>query len=167
MYKDMILISSLQILFLLFINVNFSPIEAHIPENAPNVVVKKMDKYNVLFLPYPKEPIKGDNTTLLNLNIVDQNGDLKNIYSSVIISNKKNGSIVSQTPFKFYVVSDISVPYMFLNEGDYIVSLLTKINGDPKYELSPIIANFDLKVRDKKTTESSDSLLDKILEYFK
>ena len=65
------------------------------------------------------------------------------------------------------MVSDISVTYMFLNEGDYIVSLLTKINGDPKFELSPIIANFDLKVRDKKTTESSDSLLDKILEYFK
>ena len=167
MYKDMILISSLQILFLLFINVNFSAIEAHIPENAPNVVVKEMDKYKVLFLPYPKEPIKGDNTTLLNLNIVDEDGDLKNIYSSVIISNKKNGSIVSQTPFKFYVVSDLSVPYMFLNEGDYIVSLLTKINGDPKFELSPIIANFDLKVRDKKTTESSDSLLDKILGYFK
>ncbi|HJS63681.1 MAG TPA: hypothetical protein VJ767_02350 [Nitrososphaeraceae archaeon] len=55
---------------------------------------------------------------------------------------------------------------MFLNEGDYIVSLLTKINGDPKYESSPIIANFDLKVRDKKT-ESSDSLLNKILGYFK
>jgi hypothetical protein len=64
------------------------------------------------------------------------------------------------------VVSDLSVPYMFLNEGDYIVYLLTKINGDPKYESSPIIANFDLKVRDKKQ-ESSDSLLDKILEYFK
>jgi len=142
-------------------------VSSHIPENAPNVVVKKMDKYKVLFLPYPKEPIKGDNTTLLNLNIVDEDGDLKNIYSSVIISNKKNGSIVSQTPFKFYVVSDLSVPYMFLNEGDYIGSLLTKINGDPKFELSPIIANFDLKVRDKKTTESSDSLLDKILGYFK
>ncbi|HET9773605.1 MAG TPA: hypothetical protein VFP25_01340, partial [Nitrososphaeraceae archaeon] len=87
-----------------------------------------------------------------NLNIVDENGDLKNIYPSVIISNKKNGSIVSQTPFKFYVVSDLSIPYMFLNEGYYVVSLLTKINGDPNYELSPIIANFDLKVRDKKTT---------------
>ncbi|MGB9168372.1 MAG: hypothetical protein WCB31_05535 [Nitrososphaeraceae archaeon] len=142
-------------------------VNSHIPENAPNVVVKKLDKYKVLFLPYPKEPIKGDNTTLLNLNIVDEDGDLKNIYSSVIISNKKNGSIVSQIPFKFYVVSDLSVPYMFLKEGDYIVSLLTKISGDPTYEVSPIIANFDLKVRDKKTTESSDSLLDKILGYFK
>ena len=164
MFKAIFLI----LLFLFVFSVsNFHMVSSHIPENAPNVVVKKMDKYKVLFLPYPKEPIKGDNTTLLNLNIVDEDGDLKNIYSSVIISNKKNGSIVSQTPFKFYVVSDLSVPYMFLNEGDYIGSLLTKINGDPKFELSPIIANFDLKVRDKKTTESSDSLLDKILGYFK
>ena len=142
-------------------------VNSHIPENASNVDLKKMDNYEVLFLPYPKEATKDDNTWLLNLKIENEGGNLKNIYSSVIISNKKNGSIVSQTPFKFYVVSDLSVPYMFLNEGDYIVSLLTKINGDPKFELSPIIANFDLKVRDKKTTESSDSLLDKILGYFK
>jgi hypothetical protein len=162
MYKDMILISSLQILFLLFINVNFSPIEAHIPENAPNVVVKKMDKYKVLFLPYPKEPIKGDNTTLLNLNIVDENGDLKNIYSSVIISNKKNSSIVFQTPFKFYTIGDISLPFSFPDNGDYIVSLLTKINGDRNYERVPIIANFDLKVR----SEDSDNFFDSILNIF-
>ena len=162
MYKDMILISSLQILFLLFINVNFSPIEAHIPENAPNVVVKKMDKYKVLFLPYPKEPIKGDNTTLLNLNIVDENGDLKNIYSSVIISNKKNSSIVFQTPFKFYTIGDISLPFSFPDNGNYIVSLLTKINGDMNYERVPIIANFDLKVR----SEDSDNFFDSILNIF-
>lgn len=162
MYKDMILISSLQILFLLFINVNFSPIEAHIPENAPNVVVKEMDKYKVLFLPYPKEPIKGDNTTLLNLNIVDENGDLKNIYSSVIISNKKNSSIVFQTPFKFYTIGDISLPFSFPDNGDYIVSLLTKINGDRNYERVPIIANFDLKVR----SEDSGNFFDSILNIF-
>src|SRR5574339_362255 len=77
MYKAMILISSLQILSLLFVNVIFYLIEAHIPENAPNVIVKKLDKYKVLFLPYPKEPIKGDNTTLLNLNILDEDFDLK------------------------------------------------------------------------------------------
>jgi len=162
MYKNMILISSLQILFLLFINVNFSPIEAHIPENAPNVVVKKMDKYKVLFLSYPKEPTKGDNTTLLNLNIVDENGDLKNIYSSVIISNKKNSSIVFQTPFKFYTTGDISLPFSFPDNGDYIVSLLSKISGDRNYEKVPIIANFDLKVR----SEDSDNFFDSILNIF-
>ena len=162
MYRNMILISSLQILFLLFINVNFSPIEAHIPENAPNVVIKKMDKYKVLFLSYPKEPTKGDNTTLLNLNIVDENGDLKNIYSSVIISNKKNSSIVFQTPFKFYTTGDISLPFSFPDNGDYIVSLLTKINGDRNYEVIPIIANFDLKVR----SGNSDNFFDSILRIF-
>jgi len=159
MYKAMILISSLQILSLLFISLNFSPIQAHIPENAPNVVIKKMDKYKVLFLPYPKEPIKGDNTTLLNLNIVDENGDLKNIYSSVIISNKKNSSIVFQTPFKFYTTGDISLPFSFPDNGDFIVSLLTKINGDTNYEMVPIIANFDLKVRSDNNNNFFDSIL--------
>jgi len=162
MYKAMILISSLQILSLLFVNVNFSLIEAHIPENAPNVIVKKLDKYKVLFLPYPKEPIKDDNTTLLNLNIVDEDGDLKNIYSSVIISNKKNSSIVFQTPFKFYTTADISLPFSFPDNGDFIVSLLTKINGDTNYETVPIIANFDLKVR----TDNNNNFFDSILNMF-
>ena len=67
------------------------------------------------------------------MNIENEGGNLKNIYSSVIILNKKNGSIIPKTPFKFYVISVLSIPYMFLNEGDYVVSLLTKINGNPKY----------------------------------
>lgn len=159
MYKPIFLI----LLFLFVFSVsNFHMVSSHIPENAPNVVVKKMDKYKVLFLPYPKEPIKGDNTTLLNLNIVDENGDLKNIYSSVIISNKKNSSIVFQTPFKFYTIGDISLPFSFPDNGDYIVSLLTKINGDRNYERVPIIANFDLKVR----SEDSDNFFDSILNIF-
>ena len=159
MYKAIFLI----LLFLFVFSVsNFHMVSSHIPENAPNVVIKKMDKYKVLFLPYPKEPIKGDNTTLLNLNIVDEDGDLKNIYSSVIISNKKNSSIVFQTPFKFYTTGDISLPFSFPDNGDYIVSLLTKINGDRNYERVPIIANFDLKVR----SEDSDNFFDSILNIF-
>jgi hypothetical protein len=159
MYKAMILISAVQILSLFLVNVNFSPTEAHIPENAPNVVIKKMENYKVLFLPYPKEPIKGDNTTLLNLNIVNENGDLENIYSSIIISNKKNSSIVFQTPFKFYTKGDISLPFSFPHNGDYRVSLLTKINGDKNYEMVPIIANFDLKVRSGNTDNFFDGIL--------
>jgi hypothetical protein len=96
------------------------------------------------------------------LNIVDENGDLKNIYSSVIISNKKNSSIVFQTPFKFYTIGDISLPFSFPDNGDYIVSLLTKINGDRNYERVPIIANFDLKVR----SEDSGNFFDSILNIF-
>ena len=162
MSKAITLISLVQILSLLLMNTSFSKIEAHIPENAPNVIVKKMDKYKILFLPYPKEPIKNDNATLLNLNIVDENGDLKNIVSSVIISNKKNSSIVFQTPFKFYTVGDISVPYSFPDRGDYVVSLLTKINGDKKYEIVPIIANFDLKVK----SDNNNNFFDGILNMF-
>ena len=160
MYKAIFLI----LLFLFVFSVsNFHMVSSHIPENAPNVVVKKIDKYKVLFLPYPKEPIKGDNTTLLNLNIVDENGDLKNIYSSVIISNKKNSSIVFQTPFKFYTTGDISLPFSFPDNGDFIVSLLTSINGDTNYEKIPVIANFDLKVR----SDNNNNFFDSILNMFK
>lgn len=147
MYKTIFLI----LLFLLVVSVsNFYMVNSHIPENASNVDLKKMDNYKVLFLPYPKEATEDDNTELLNLNIENEGGNLKNIYSSIIILNKKNGSIISKTPFKFYVISVLSIPYMFLNEGDYVVSLLTKINGNLKYESSPILANYDLKVKDKK-----------------
>jgi len=37
-------------------------VNSHIPENASNVDLKKMDNYKVLFLPYPKEATKVDNT---------------------------------------------------------------------------------------------------------
>ena len=54
MYKVMILISAVQILSLFLVNVNFSPTEAHIPENAPNVVIKKMENYKVTFFALSK-----------------------------------------------------------------------------------------------------------------
>src|SRR5574339_1112380 len=147
MYKTIFLI----LLFLLGVSVrNFYMVNSHIPENASNVDLKKMDNYKVLFLPYPKEATKDDNTELLNLNIENEGGNLKNICSSVIILNKKNGSTISKTPFKFYVISVLSILYMFLNEGDNVVSLLTKIKGNPKHESSPIIANCDLKVSKKR-----------------
>ncbi len=59
MYKTIFLI----LLFLLVFNVNnFHMVDSDIPENAPNVVVKKLDNYKVLFLTCPKEATKGDNT---------------------------------------------------------------------------------------------------------
>ena len=138
-------------------------VNSHIPENASNVDLKKMDNYEVLFLPYPKEATKDDNTWLLNLKIENEGGNLKNIYSSVIISNKKNSSIVFQTPFKFYTTGDISLPFSFPDNGDFIVSLLTRINGDTNYEIIPVIANFDLKVR----SDNNNNFFDSILNMFK
>ena len=54
---------------------------------------------------------------------------------------KKDGY---QVPYKFYVFADMSYPYMFKNDGEYSLSLLTKIAGDEKYGDNPLIANFDL-----------------------
>ncbi|HJT82999.1 MAG TPA: hypothetical protein VJ697_00830 [Nitrososphaeraceae archaeon] len=65
----------------------------------------------------------------------------------IIIDNKKK--IVYQVPYKFYVFAAINYPYIFKNDGEYSLSLLTKIDGDKKYEDSPLIATIDLDT-DKK-----------------
>jgi hypothetical protein len=41
-------------------------VNSHIPENDPNVVVKKLDNYKVLFLTCPKDSTKESSDILLN-----------------------------------------------------------------------------------------------------
>jgi hypothetical protein len=52
--------------------------------------------------------------------------------------------IVHQVLYKFYLFSDMSYPYVFKHEGKYSLSLLTKISGDEKYEINPLIVSFEL-----------------------
>ena len=39
-------------------------------------------------------------------------------------------------------------PYTFRNDGEYSTSIQARIDGDPKYEPSPLIASFDVSVHD-------------------
>jgi hypothetical protein len=45
---------------------------------------------------------------------------------------------------KPYEFSDITIPFTFPKEGDYIVTVEFKINGDPVYGKKPLKADFDL-----------------------
>ena len=106
---------------------------------------KNIGKYQIVFAPYPALPFAGDNSTLLNFSILDKdNKNLDNISASLIVKNKMNGSIIQNFPFKFYESSDITFPYTFKEIGDYQLSLLVKINGDPTYSQTPISADFDI-----------------------
>ena len=90
-------------------------------------------------------PIAGDNSTLINLSLLDsENQNVNNIFASLVIKGKNTGSIVKVLPFKFYEFSDITIPYTFQKMGDYVVTVEIKINGDPKYGDSPLKADFDL-----------------------
>lgn len=106
---------------------------------------KNIGEYKIVFAPFPSLPLAGDNSTLLNFSILDKdNLNVNNVFVSLIIKNKINGSIIQNFPFKFYEFSDVTFPYIFREIGDYQVSLLIKINGDPLYSQTPISVDFDV-----------------------
>jgi hypothetical protein len=121
---------------------------------------KNIGDYKIVFAPYPALPLAGDNSTLLNFSILDKdNNNINNIVASIIVKNKLNGSIVQNIPFKFYEFSDITFPYTFKEVGDYQVSLLVKINGDPTYSQTPISVDFDISATNQNQVIPTDELI--------
>jgi len=107
---------------------------------------QNIDKYEVLFAPYPSTPIAGSNSTLLNFSVLENSTNIYNIHSAVVINDKESGSIVDQIPYRLYEFSDITIPYTFDSTGSYVVTLQTRITGDEKYQTSPLVASFDISV---------------------
>ena len=122
---------------------------AHIFSDTENAVTRNIDggRYQVSFLPYPTELKVNDTTTKLNFSVMQNNTDVPFLFTSLVIMDKNTGERVEQTPYKFHEFGDVTYPYMFKNDGDYNVAIQAKINGDPKYDSSPLIASFDVSVR--------------------
>ena len=119
---------------------------AHIFTNTPNTITKNIDNYQVVFLPFPNIPIANDNSTKLNFSLMENKTDVYNVFVSLIIKDRSSGNVIEQIPYKFYEFGDITFPYTFQNVGDYIITFQARINEDPKYEVNPLIANFDISV---------------------
>src|SRR5215207_9330486 len=119
---------------------------AHIFTDTPNTITKNIDKYQVVFLPYPNIPLVNDNSTKLNFSLMENKTDVYNVFVSLIIKDRNSGNVVEQIPYKFYEFGDITFPYTFQNVGDYIITFHARINGDPKYEVTPLTASFDISV---------------------
>jgi hypothetical protein len=106
---------------------------------------KTVNGYQIVFQPAPSVPLAGDNSTLLNFSVLDKdNQNVNNIFASLIIKEKNSGNVVKVFPFKFYEFSDLSFPFSFKKIGDYVVTLQTRINGDPIYGDNPLSVDFDL-----------------------
>jgi len=121
---------------------------------------KNIGNYQIVFAPYPSLPFAGDNSTLLNFSILDRdNQNVNNIFASLIIKNKLNESTIQNFPFRFYEFSDITFPYTFKEIGDYQVSLLVRINGDPTYSQTPISADFDISATNPNQVIPTDELI--------
>jgi hypothetical protein len=119
---------------------------AHIFSDTPNTITKNIAKYQVVFLPFPNIPLVNDNSTKLNFSLMENNTDFYNVFVSLIIKDRNSGNVVEQIPYKFYEFGDVTLPYIFQNVSDYIITFQAKINGDPKYEVNPLKANFDISV---------------------
>lgn len=113
--------------------------------------------YQVTFVPAPSVPVGGNNSTvMLNFSVLQDNSNINNVYSALVITDKKTGMPVKQFPYKLYVFSDISIPFVFEKEGEYVVTLQTSITGDAKYQASPLAASFDLSVANPYQAAFSD-----------
>jgi len=120
--------------------------------------IRNVDKYQVVFLSNPSDPIAGSNSTLLNFSILESNNNIYNTYVAVTITEKQSGSIIDQLPYKFYEFSDITIPFTFPMPGDYLVTVQTRITGDEKYQVEPLGANFDVSVVDPNQSITPDEL---------
>ena len=69
------------------------------------------------------------------------------MFASLSIKQKETGDLVKTFPFKLYEFSDMTFPYTFTKSGTYVVTLHSKINGDPVYSETPLVVDFDLPVR--------------------
>src|ERR671915_1718472 len=107
---------------------------------------KNIDNYQVIFAPSPSTPITGDNSTSLNFSVLENNANIYNIYTAMVVTDKQSGDIIAQMPYKFQEFSDITIPYTFNETGTYVVTLQTRIAGDEKYQVNPMVASFDISV---------------------
>jgi hypothetical protein len=137
---------------------------AHIFSDSENSVTKNVDgRYQVAFLPYPSTPVVNDTSTKLSFSIMENNTDVPNLFTSLIILDNNTKSIVEQTPYKFHEFGDVTYPYTFRSDGDYTAVVQAKINGNPKYESSPLKASFDISVQNM---EKSPSLFSQIMLFY-
>jgi hypothetical protein len=71
----------------------------------------------------------------LNFSILDKNNaNANNVYASLFIKDKSTGKMIEQTPARFYEFSDISFPYKFRSNSNYMVIFEATIKGDPIYQ---------------------------------
>ena len=104
-------------------------------------------------------PTVGDNSTTLNFSVLENNTNIYNIYSAVIITEKNSGRIVEQIPYRVYESSDITLPFTFQNTTDYTITHQTRITGDEKYQATSLVASFDIVVVDSSSLIAFNELV--------
>ena len=130
---------------------------------VPILQNKTVGNYKIVFQPFPLNPLAGENSTQINLSVLDNEGQNINImFASLSIKQKETGDLVKSFPYRLYEFSDMTFPYTFPKSGTYVITLNSKINGDPVYSEKPLVVDFDLPVR----SGSLLALFSEIMTYF-
>jgi hypothetical protein len=136
-----------------------APASAHF-FGIPYLENKTVGNYKVVFQPSPTVPVAGSNSTQLNLSILDkEDQNVVLVFTSLLIKEKESGKVVKTFPFAFHDFSDVTFPFAFEKSGTYVITLLTRINGDPVYSSNPLTVDFDLPVVSATKTLPLDQLL--------
>ena len=115
---------------------------------VPILQNKTVGNYKIIFQPYPAIPLAGDNSTQINLSVLDKDGKNINImFTYLSIKQKETGDLVKTFPFKLYEFSDMTFPYTFTKSGTYVVTLNSRINGDPLYSKTPLVVDFNTPLK--------------------
>lgn len=117
------------------------------------------DGYQVLFVPSPTTPSTGDNSTRLNFSILKDGRNADNVYVALTIKEKDSRKVEEQLPYKWYEFSDISIPYKFQKVTNYVITVEARVNRDPKYLATPLVANFGIRAKDPNDILSDNPLL--------
>jgi hypothetical protein len=91
-------------------------------------ISKNIDNYQIVFQPLPTIPEANENSTLNFSNLDKDNANVNNVYEALNIREKNTAKVVEQIPYKFYEFSDITFPYKFANNTDYIATFEARIN---------------------------------------
>ena len=114
---------------------------------VPVLQNKTAGDYKIVFQPYPTIPIAGDNSTKINISILGKDGNnINGVFASLIIKAKDTGEILKRFPYGFYEFSDMTFPYTFPKVGTYLLTLESKINGDPSYSQKPLLVDVEIPV---------------------
>jgi hypothetical protein len=90
------LLFSFLILLILFYPEKNHLTYAHIFIDTPNIITKNIDKYQVVFLPYPNIPLTNDNSTKLNFSLMEKKTDVYNVFLPLITKDRRSGNVVQQ-----------------------------------------------------------------------
>jgi hypothetical protein len=118
---------------------------AHSAAVGGGAAVKDVDRYQIAFQLHPKFA-SANQSAVLHFSVLENSSGVDGVHAAMVMKEKETGEIVEQVPYRFYASGDVSIPYRFDENEDYVATLLTRVDGDPKHQAAPLQADFDIPV---------------------